>query len=300
MLVPDNCRTAVTEGRHDSHDDVVLNLRYKDFAEHYGIVVRPARIRHHKDKSVVKRSVQIIEKDILQEMARLDIFTLHEFNSILHRKLSRRLAKPYTMRYGPRTSVFDEEEKTTLLFLPVAGYHSYTKKEVAVGKDGYIQYSSAFYSVPPSFIKKKVIVRESKGRLYIYADRRQPITEHDKTVRKWQRMTSEEHQKADLALYGGYSREEFDDWARSMGSVMFTWVQAVKDRCDCFADSYKTLLGVCSGIGKYPAHTVEEAARQTNNTDLLGKRHQGPCASSMQAEKARKQDINDIYISYED
>ena len=195
-----------------------------------------------QDKSVVERSVQIIEKDILPEMARLDIFTLHEFNSILHRKLARRLAKPYTKRYGARASVFDEEEKTTLLPLPVAGYHSYTEKEAAVGRDGYIQYSSAFYSVPPSFIKKKVIVRESEGRLYIYDDRRQLIAEHDKAVRKWQRVTSEEHRKADLALYGGYSREEFDDRARSIGPAMFTWVQAVKDRCDCFADSYRTLL----------------------------------------------------------
>ena len=304
VLVPDNCRAAVTEGRHDSYDDVVLNPRYRDFAEHYGIVVRPARIRHPKDKSVVERSVQIIEKDILPEMARLDIFTLHEFNSILHRKLARRLAKPYTKRYGSRASVFDEEEKTTLLPLPVAGYHSYTEKEAAVGRDGYIQYSSAFYSVPPSFIKKKVIVRESEGRLYIYDDRRQLIAEHDKAVRKWQRVTSEEHRKADLALYGGYSREEFDDRARSIGPAMFTWVQAVKDRCDCFADSYRTLLGVFSGIGKYPAHAVEEAARQANNTGIYSARGFKALvaynASSMQAEKARKQDINDIYISHED
>ena len=85
---------------------------------------------------------------------------------------------------------------------------------------------------------------------------------------------------------------------------MFTWVQAVKDRCDCFADSYRTLLGVFSGIGKYPAHAVEEAARQANNTGIYSARGFKALvaynASSMQAEKARKQDINDIYISHED
>ena len=160
--------------------------------------------------------------------------------SLAH-KLARRLAKPYTKRFGSRASVFDEEEKTTLLPLPVAGYHSYTEREAAVGRDGYIQYSCAFYSVPPQYIKKKVIARSYEGRLYIYDDHRMLIAEHPIASRKWQRVTSEEHRKADLALYGGYSREEFDDRARSIGPAMFTWVQDVKDRCDCFADSYRTL-----------------------------------------------------------
>ena len=152
VLVPDNCKTAVTEGRRRFYDEVVLNRKYSDFADYYGIAVRPARIHHPKDKSVCERSVRIIEDDIMPELEKLDIYSLDEFNSILRKKLIRRLARPFSKRYGSRTSIFEEEEKKTLLPLPVAGYHSYTEREAAVGRDRYIQYSCAFYSVPPQYI----------------------------------------------------------------------------------------------------------------------------------------------------
>ena len=87
----------------------------------------------------------------------------------------------------------EEEEKKTLLPLPVAGYHSYTEREAAVGRDGYIQYSCAFYSVPPQYIKKKVIARSYEGRLYIYDDHRTLIAEHPIASRKWQRVTDPGH-----------------------------------------------------------------------------------------------------------
>ena len=101
-LVPDNCKTAVTEGRRRFYEEVVLNRKYSNFADYYGIAVRPASIRYPKDKSVCKRSVKIIEDDIIHELEKLDIYTLDKFNSILRKKLIRRLARPFTKRYGLR------------------------------------------------------------------------------------------------------------------------------------------------------------------------------------------------------
>ena len=111
VLVPDNCKTAVTEGRRRFYEEVVLNRKYSDFADYYGIAVRPARIRHPKDKSVCERSVRIIEDDIMPEMEELVIYSLDEFNIILRKKLIRRLARPFSKRYGSRTSIFEEEER---------------------------------------------------------------------------------------------------------------------------------------------------------------------------------------------
>ena len=301
VLVPDNCRTAVVEGRRRFYEEVVLNGRYKDFAEYYGITVRPARIRHPKDKSVCERSVRIIEDDIMPEMEKLDMYSLEEFNSILHKKLVRRLAKPFTRRYGSRTSIFEEEEKLTLLHLPVARYHSYTEKEAAVGRDGYIQYACAFYSVPPQYIKKKVTVRNYDGRLYIYDSCRKLIAEHAVASRKWQRVTDAEHQKHDLALYGGFSENEFDDRARSIGSSMYEWVQRVKGRWDSAADSYRTLLGVFSWINRYPADLAEEAARQALSSGIYSTRGfkavLAGCIRRDSDSKKEKQDLNSIYIT---
>ena len=303
-IVPDNCKTAVIKGRGKYDDDAILNPRYKEFADHYGVFIRPARIRHPKDKSVVERSVQVIQKDILPQMRRLDIFSLDEFNRILSHKLERRLAKPYTKRYGSRTSVFEQEEKATLHPLPAAGFHSYTEREAAVGRDGYIQYSSAFYSVPPQFIKRKVTVREMEGRLYVYDDRRNLIAEHGKAVRRWQRVTDPDHRKADLALYGGYCPHEFDERARSIGPSMLAWVKAVQGRCDNVADSYRTLLGVFSNIGRHPAEVVEEAAAEALSVNAYSARAFKALVAQQAAADARRDvcmsTIDDIYMAHEE
>lgn len=303
MIVPDNCKTAVVEGRRNFRDEAVLNPRYKDLADHYGAFIRPARVRRPKDKSVVERSVQIIEKDIMTEMARLDMFSLEEFNRILARKLERRLARPYTKRYGSRTSIFEEEEKDTLHPLPATGFNSCREREAAVGRDGYIQYCNAYYSVPPRYIKKKVIVREIDGVLSIYDDARNLIAEHGKAVRKWQRVSVPEHQKHDLALYGGYSSNEFDDSARSIGPSMHSWVRTVKARHDNAADSYRTLLGVFSFIRKFPADLVEKAAADALRVGVCSARGFKAFISDHMAEQekddARGSSIDDIYISHE-
>ena len=304
VLVPDNCKTAVTEGRRRSTEEAVLNRRYRDFADYYGIAIRPARIRHPKDKSVCERSVRIIEDDILPEMEKLDIYSIEEFNSILRKKLTRRLAKPFAKRYGSRTSIFEEEEKKTLLPLPVARYHSYTEREAAVGRDGYIQYSCAFYSVPPQYIKKKVIARSYDGRLYIYDDHRMLIAEHPIASRKWQRVTDPEHQRYDLALYGGYSKMEFDNAARSIGSGMYEWVQQVKGRWECEADSYRTLLGVFSWIKRFPADIAEAAAQQALNSGIFSVRGfkaiVSRCIAESEKTRQEKQNINSIYIAHKE
>ena len=224
--------------------------------------------------------------------------------SILRKKLIRRLARPFSKRYGSRTSIFEEEEKKTLLPLPVAGYHSYTEREAAVGRDGYIQYSCAFYSVPPQYIKKKVIARNYDGRLYIYDDHRMLIAEHPIASRKWQRVTDPEHQRYDLALYGGYSKMEFDNAARSIGSSMYRWVQEVKGRWECEADSYRTLLGVFSWIRRFPADIAEAAAEQALCSGIFSVRGfkaiVSRCIADSEKTRQEKQNINSIYIAHKE
>ena len=51
------------------------------------------RIRDKFTKSVVERTVQIVEKDLMPEMAKLHLTSLSDYNSILRKKLEKRLEK---------------------------------------------------------------------------------------------------------------------------------------------------------------------------------------------------------------
>ena len=59
IMVCDNLRAAVSKAcRYDPQ----LNPSYQQWAEHYGVVVLPARPRRPQDKAKMEASVQIVER----------------------------------------------------------------------------------------------------------------------------------------------------------------------------------------------------------------------------------------------
>ncbi len=260
VLVPDNCKTAVTKGRYKSDDGFVLNEKYKALADHYGVSVMPARVRKPKDKSVVERTVQILEKDILPELDALDIYTLEEFNMLLLKKVERRLKRPYTKRYGSRESIFLEEEKQSLQPLPAFEFQCYSEKIAAVGRDSYIQYQKAFYSVAAPYIGQNVIVREYDGRLYIYNNSRDLIATHNKALKEWSRVTDDSHLRYDISRYGGFSEKEFIVKASRFGEPMVEWTRMVLSSRQHVSHSFRTLVGVFAKLDGYPSDSICIAA----------------------------------------
>ena len=113
------------------------------------------------------------------------------------------------------------------------------------------------------------------------------IAEHPIASRKWQRVTDPEHQRYDLALYGGYSKMEFDNAARSIGS-----------------GSYRTLLGVFSWIKRFPADIAEAAAQQALNSGIFSVRGfkaiVSRCIADSEKTRQEKQNINSIYIAHKE
>ena len=62
IMVCDNLRAAVSKACRYGPQ---LNPSYQQWAEHYGVVVLPARPRRPQDESKVEVSVQIVERWIL-------------------------------------------------------------------------------------------------------------------------------------------------------------------------------------------------------------------------------------------
>lgn len=304
VLCCDNCKTAIIKGKARSGQDFIVNEKYKDFADHYGMTIMPARIRKAKDKSTVERSVQIVEKDIMPELEKADINTLDEYNRIMLKKLEKRLARPFTKRYGSRLSVFEAEEKDTLSPLPRMRFESFTEKKAVVQRDSMIQYRKALYSVPPKYIGKSVIVRFYDGTLYIYNADRQLIAEHKQAAREWQRVVNPEHMKVDTAKFGGYSVKEFEDQARSYGGSMLAWVRKVISSRKYEAESYRTLLGAFKAARSYAPEVVEDAASRAVAAGVVSTRG----FSNILADESRRlssvkkqaMDYNSIYLSHEE
>jgi transposase len=77
MTVPDNWKTGVKEACYYEPD---LNPTYRDWADHYGTVVMPARVHKPRDKAKVEAWVLVVERWILAVLRDRTFFSLSELN----------------------------------------------------------------------------------------------------------------------------------------------------------------------------------------------------------------------------
>ena len=299
FIIPDNCATAVDRKHMDERG--ILNTRYVEFLEHYGTVPKPTRVRRPRDKGHVERHVRIVETDIIRPMEELDIYSLQEFNDIMYRKLVARNARDYSKKLGSRTSIFETEERNTLLPLPVLGFQSYDEKEATVWRDFHIQFDCAFYSVPPRYVGHKVKVKATTDMVRIYEGEKL-ITEHKRAVRKWQRSTKPEHIPGkDTDLHGAYSSAELIDWAGKFGPFTVKWVQAEMGRFQFEVQSYRPVTSVLRVLNRYSPEVAErasEAALASSVFTVKGYKSILSAQAKMYSAKEPQIDLNDVFCTH--
>ncbi len=299
FIVPDNCATAVDRQHYDEKG--ILNSRYVEFLNHYGAIPKPTRIKKPKDKGHVERHVRIVEDDIIRPMERLDIYSLQEFNDIMRMKLVARNGKDYSKKLGSRASIFEAEEKVTLLPLPKLQFKAYDEKEATVWRDFHIQYDCAFYSVPVQYVGKKVTVKATTDTIRIY-DGERLIAEHERAVRKWQRSTLQDHVPGKgVDLHGAYSADELKAWAGKFGSFTVKWVETVLGRFEFEVQSYRPITSVLRILNKYSPEAAEmasEAALASSVFTVKGFKSILSAQSRFHPAKDKRLDLNDIFCAH--
>lgn len=262
VAVPDNCATATDEARRKYFDTVILNKRYENFMDHYGIVVAPARVRKPKDKPTVEATVRIVEDDLMRPLAKEKIGSIAEYNRALHNLLADRLAKDFTKKIGSRTSIFTSEEKDKLHPLPAFDFTTAKEQEAMVGRDYRIQYGYAFYTVPCEYINTKVIVRDENSVIRIYNRRRELIAVHDKATHKWQRVSNPDHEPKNIAKFMGTTPDALIFRASKIGENLVGWVKATLDSSTTRSDMFRTVDSVLRFAATADKDDMEEAAQK--------------------------------------
>ena len=107
-MVCDNLREAVSKAcRYDPQ----LNPSYQQWAEHYGVVVLPARPRRPQDKANVEVSVQIVERWILARLRHCRFCSLAQLNASIKELLEELNRKPFKQMLGNRLDTFKRFEQ---------------------------------------------------------------------------------------------------------------------------------------------------------------------------------------------
>lgn len=172
-IVPDNLRTGVE--RADLYDPK-LNRSYAELAEHYGVLVDPARRGKPKDKPQVERPIPYVRDSFWRGRA----FTSVPQMQAEARRWCIEVAGARSCRSldgaAPK-QVFDAVEAPALRPLPARGFVLATWSRATVGPDIHIKAGKTLYSVPWRHIGAKVDVRTTQSTVEIFRDG-QPIATH--------------------------------------------------------------------------------------------------------------------------
>jgi transposase len=166
-VVPDNLKSAVIKS---SRFEPSLNQNFEAFAEHYRMVVLPARAYKPKDKALVEGAVKIAYNKIFTNLHGQKFYSLSEINETIMRHLENHNKAFFSGRTYSRMDQFTDLEQKALQTLPPMRFEMRENTQVTVMKNGHIclHRDKHYYSVPFIHVGKKVKIFFSKSRVDIY------------------------------------------------------------------------------------------------------------------------------------
>lgn len=214
ILVPDNLKTGVNKPKRG---EPILNQSYRELADYYGSTIVPARVRRPKDKPSVEGNVGYISRQIIAALRNYQCFSLTKLNEKVLEEVNRLNNEKFQKREGSRRTVFEEEEKTTLIPLPYSRYQLSEWKTAKVQLNYHIQVNRMYYSVPYEYIENQVDIRISKDLIEVYfKDMR--IASHKILLGEiGQYSTNPNHMPDNHRKYLDHTPEQIKEWANTKG-----------------------------------------------------------------------------------
>lgn len=215
FLIPDNLKTGVT--KHPKDEEAVLNQRYQEMADHYGIAVIPARVRHPKDKPMAESLVGKYTTQIIARLRNNKFFSAEEYNKACREEVKRVNNKPFQKKPGSRSERFLQEEKEYLRPLPVYPYEYAVWKKAKVQANSHISYDKRFYSVPYEYIGHEVDLRITRSALAVYYKDKKICTHPVLKARDGAYSTNPEHMPKGSNAREPWNKDRFIKRANRIG-----------------------------------------------------------------------------------
>lgn len=256
ILVPDNCKTAVI---HNRKFDNELNKVYQELAEHYGTAIIPARVRTPRDKPSAEGSVGNISTWIIAALRNQTFFFLAELNAAIRKKLEEYNTRPFQKKDGSRKSLFVREEKQHLLPLPEKRYENAEWRIFTVQYNYHISFDGNLYSVPYSYIGKKVDAKITDAAVEIFFEGTRIATHARLYGRKGQYSTQKVHMPVNHQSYNEWDGDRFRNRASKIGPNTKSVIDSILKSKQIEQQTYKGCMGVLSFAKKFSPQKLESA-----------------------------------------
>lgn len=264
IVVPDNCKTAVTKPQHY---DPSINPAYWELARHYNIAVLPARIREPRDKALIEESVGWLETWLLGWLRNQQFFSFEELNRTVRERINELVRKPYQKRPGSRLSVFNDIDLPALR--PLGPRFETADMKYRMVPDNYhVEYEGFYYSVLYKYYRQKVMVRATSSIIEIYDSDRLRITSHVRRYSGKRYITDPNHMPEHHRKYWDskqFSGDRYRAWAKNIGENTHYVITAMLAANGIEEQAYKACMGVLQFSQKYGEERLENACTRARS-----------------------------------
>lgn len=264
-VVPDNLKSAVTKACKYEPE---INKHLADFATHYDIAIMPTRSRKPKDKALVEGAVKIVYSRIYTKIRNEEFHSLDELNAAILVKLKDYNDVKFQERDCSRRDLFEELDKPALRALPTKIYELKDYKQSTVQKNSHIFISKDknYYSVPHTYVGKKVSVIISSKTVEIYSKYKR-IAFHKRSNKTYQYITIKEHMPSNHRFVQELSSEKITRLSESAGESTRRYIQVIIDSHSYQESSYKSCLGILSLAKKVGDERLNMACKRALSFD---------------------------------
>lgn len=259
LVVCDNCKQAVIVNQDWIEPE--LNKDYADWADHYGTVILPAKVRKPKFKSSVENAVGILEKGFFHKLEERQYFSLEQFNKDLWKELEALNKEPFKKKEHNRYYYW-EEEKLELMPLPSMHYEYMERKTAKVSSDFHVRFDNAYYSVDKAYLHKKVSIKASSTVVRIYSLAGEFLCEWTRATRKGQWSTNPDHLPDNYKGFTQWNGPYFIQKAQLVGKNTEAVIRTILKSRPYEVQTYRMCLGILNFTKKYSNKALEECCKQ--------------------------------------
>ncbi len=190
-IKPDNLKAAVVRA---SYDDPLVQRAYREFAEHWGFLIDPCRVRTPQHKGKVEAGVKYVDGNFIsgRDYTRADSdVNAANRDALVWVRETAGTRTHGTTRQRPLEQ-FEATERAALKPLPETGFEIASWRAAKLQRDCYLTIDNAYYSVPYRHVGKTLMVRVSARQIRVYAEH-VLIATHTRATQAGERITNEAH-----------------------------------------------------------------------------------------------------------
>jgi transposase len=252
-LVIDNLKAAVTRADWFDPD---IHPKIEAFARHYGTVILPTKPRTPRHKGKIEAGVKYVQSNALkgrvfESLEDENAFLAEWEDTIADLRIHGTTRKQVKKLF--------EEERPSLVELPVDRFPFFHEGERTVHRDGHVELEKAYYSAPPEYVGRRVWVRWDARLVRIFNHKFEEIALHPK-VEPGRFKTNPSHVPAEKTSIIERGAEHLLKRAALIGNHAQRWADAVvKSRG---IRGMRTVQGLLSLARKHTSMKIDRACKE--------------------------------------